>query len=169
MESTLNLGFLSIDVGTVFFVLLNTFILLFVLKILLFDKVNAVIEKRGESIAADYKKAEEARADAEKIKSDYDALMSDSKQKADAIIREAQTKASRRSDEIIAQAKTDSEAITEKARTDNELEIKRAKASLKDEIAELAVQVATKIVEHEIKKEQHDKLINEFIETVGEF
>jgi len=169
LEETLNLGFLTIDIGTVIFVLINTFLLLFGLKKLLFDKVNEVLEKRKQAISAEYENAAKSKEEAERAKTQYNELLSQSKSQADELIRAANVKAAKRSEEIIAQAKTEAEGITAKARAEIELETKKAKASMKDEIADLAVQVATKIVGREVKKDTHDQLITEFINTVGEF
>jgi len=163
------LGFLSIDIGTILFTLINTFILMLGLKHFLFDKVNKVLEKRKEAISADYDKANQSKEEAEKIKAEYNELMQNSKQEAASIVKTAQNDAQKRSGDIIEQAKKDADALKEKARVDIELESKRAKASLKDEISGIALQIASKIVEREVKKGEHDRFINEFIETVGEF
>jgi len=164
-----NLGFLSIDIGTILFTLINTLILMLGLKHFLFDKVNSVLEKRKEAISADYDKAALTKEEAEKIKSEYSELMQNSKQEAANIVKTAQNDAQKRSDDIITQAKNEANTLKEKAHTDIELESKKAKASLKDEISNLAVQIASKIVEREVKKGEHDRFITEFIETVGEF
>jgi F-type H+-transporting ATPase subunit b len=130
--------------------------------------VNTVLEKRQSAITADYDKAAAAKEEAEKLQAEYTVIMQNSKEEASSIVKDASAKATRRSDEILLQAKNDADAIREKANLDIERERKLAKSQLKDEISELAVEVASKIVEKEVKKEDHDKLITEFLETVGE-
>ena len=64
-------------------------------------------------------------------------------------------------------AKADSQiADAEKLRT--EAEAKKAVNEVKDEIGGMAMEIASKVVEREIKEADHQDLIDEFIKNVGE-
>ena len=64
-------------------------------------------------------------------------------------------------------AKADSQiADAEKLRT--EAEAKKAVNEAKDEIGGMAMEIASKVVEREIKEADHKDLIDEFIKNVGE-
>ena len=70
-------------------------------------------------------------------------------------------------------AKADSQiADAEKLRTEAEADIaqerKKAVNEVKDEIGGIAMEIASKVVEREIKEEDHKDLIDEFIKNVGE-
>ena len=70
-------------------------------------------------------------------------------------------------------AKADSQiADAEKLRTEAEADIaqerKKAVNEVKDEIGGMAMEIASKVVEREIKEADHQDLIDEFIKNVGE-
>ena len=52
--------------------------------------------------------------------------------------------------------------------TEIEQEKKKAMNELKNEISGIAVDIASKVVEREIKEADHQDLIDEFIKNVGE-
>ena len=66
------------------------------------------------------------------------------------------------------QAQEEAAALKRKADKDIEMERARAMNELKDQISDAAVQIAGKIVEKEVRAEDHEKLIEAFIDKVGE-
>lgn len=163
-----NLSFLSIDVGTIFFTLCNLLILFLVFKKFLFGRVHKILDERKNDVAEKFQKADDAMEHAKKLETEYTGLMENAKTESAEMIKEASKKAQQRSDEIIAEAKTEASAILAKADEDVEREKKRAQNELRGEISELAVMVAQKVVEKEINAADHDRMINDFIENVGE-
>lgn len=162
------LDFLSIDVGSILFTIINTLILFFVLKHFLFGRVKKVLDARQTAVSETYTKADDAMANAKKLESEYTALMSNAKDESAEIVKNATKKAQLRSDEIVIQAKDEASKIIIKANEDIEREKKRARSQLKTEISDIAVMVASKVVEKEISESDHERLINDFIENVGE-
>lgn len=162
------LDFLTIDVGTIIFTLCNLVILFLVFKYVLFKRVHAILEQRQNDVSDTYNKADESLEHAKSLESEYSALMEGAKEESAEIIKNASKKAQLRSDEIISDAKKEAGSILAKADEDVEREKKRAQNELRGEISELAVLVAEKIVEKEIREEDHDKFINDFIENVGD-
>ena len=49
-----------------------------------------------------------------------------------------------------------------------ELEKKRAINEVKDEISDMAIGIASAVLERDISREEHETLIDEFIRTMGE-
>lgn len=94
--------------------------------------------------------------------------MANAKEESAEIIKAASQKAVKRSDEIIQNAKAEAANIANKANEEIELEKKRARSQLKNEISDIAVQLAEKVVEKEISQDDHERLINEFIENAGD-
>lgn len=162
------LDFLSIDPSSIIFTIINTFILFLIIKHLLFERVNKMLEERANDVSATYSKADEAVNNAKKLETDYTLLLSNAKEESADIIKNATKKAQSRSDEIIVQAKEEVNSITLRANEDIERERKRAKNEIKDEISDIAIMVAEKVVGKELSNKDHARLIDEFIENVGE-
>lgn len=162
------LDFLSIDPSSIIFTIINTFILFLIIKHFLFDRVNKMLEERANDVSTTYSKADEAMNNAKKLEADYNLLLSNAKEESAEIIKNATKKAQGRSDEIIVQAKNEASNITLRANDEIEREKKRAKSEIKDEISDIAVMVAERLVGKELSNTDHARLIDEFIENVGE-
>ena len=162
------LDFLSIDTGTIVFTLINTLILFMIIKHLLFGRVNKIIEERQADVTNTYKKADESLENAKKQEETYNNIMANAKDEAAQIVKSATQKALIRSDEIMLQAKNNANNVLEKANLDIEREKIRAKNEIKYEISDIALMMAQKVISKEIDKKDHEKLINDFIENVGD-
>lgn len=163
-----NLSFLSIDVGTIIFTLLNLLILFWVFKHFLFKRVHKILDERKNSVDEKFQEADDAMEHAKGLETKYTELMDNAKEQSAEMVKDATKRAQQRSDEIIANAKSEAAAIKQRADEDVEKEKKRAEQELRGEISELAVLVAQKVVEKEINEADHEKYINEFIENVGD-
>ena len=68
----------------------------------------------------------------------------------------------------MAEARAEAAALREKAEADIVSEKKKAVNEIKDEISDIAILIAEKVVEKEITPADHEKLIAQFIDRVGE-
>ena len=66
------------------------------------------------------------------------------------------------------EARAQAAALKQKAEADIAQERKKAVNEVKDEIGGMAMEIASKVVEREIKETDHQDLIDEFIKNVGE-
>lgn len=160
--------FMSIDLTTIIATLLNTLILFLILKHFLFDKVNKVIDERQKEIQDSYDKADEAEKNAMKLEADYNEKIGQAKQESAEIIRDATRKAQVRADEIIDEARVEAKSIRSNAENEIEREKKIAVNAIKDEISQIAFSAAAAVVEKDLTSEDNEKLIEKFIDNVGE-
>lgn len=161
-------GFLSIDLGTILFTLANTLILFLGLKHFLFKPVNKILEERQTAVDQTLKDAEDARERAEAVETAYNQKIEQAKEETAEMMRSATRRAQKRSDEIIAQAKADAAGIMQQNAEELEREKRRAEHELRGEVSGLAVMVAEKVVGREINPADHARLIDEFIDSVGD-
>lgn len=162
------MGFLSIDTGTILFTLLNTLILFLGLKHFLFEPVQKILSERQAAVDRSLEDAESAQKRAEEAEAAYNAKLVNAQEESAEIVRRATRKAQQRSDEIIAGAKADAASIRQHNEEEIAREKRRAQIELRSEVAGLAVSVAEKVVEREINPADHARLIDEFIESVGD-
>ena len=160
--------FLTIDPTTIILVLANTLILFLILKHFLFDKVNKVIDDRKNEVADTFKRADEAEQNAKLMEQEYSEKLSSAKEESAEIVKAATKKAQVRSDEIIADAKAEARNIVDNAGAEIEREKKIAVNQIKDEIADIAFSAAEAVIEKEISTKDNEKLIESFIDSVGE-
>ncbi|MBD9221146.1 MAG: ATP synthase F0 subunit B [Clostridiales bacterium] len=146
----------------------NLFIQLLIVKIFFLDKIKAVLDKRRETADKQIADAEAAKSEAAAIKKTYEENMRQAKTKADDMILSAQKTAAQRSEEIISQAQKQAAQIKTKAASDIEMEKKKAINEAKDEISDLAMAIAGKVVGRELNDADQDGMIDRFIEELGD-
>lgn len=158
---------LSIDAQTAIFTLINFLIIFFLLKKFLFGKVAAVLKARQEEVEAELNKTKADMAEAEKSKIESMALLKESKQKGKEIVEEYKERANLLSKHIIKDANAEASAILDRASKDIERETKKAQDELKKSTVDIAVMMTTKALEEGLKEDEQRKLIDNFIDKVG--
>lgn len=161
-------SFMGVDFWTALFVLLNTLAVFFVAKKKLFVPVKKMIESRQDEIDAMYDEANAAKLQAEELQAEYQEKMAVAQQASERIVKEAVARGQSREEEIIRQANEKAGAIMEKAAADIAQEKKKAINDAKNEISEIAMAVAEKVVGRELNATDQEKLVDAFIETLGD-
>ncbi len=148
--------------------LLNLFLTMLLVKKFLFKPINEILEKRRQLSEKELTDARAAKAEADDLRTEYEASLSVAKDEAARIIQNAQREAQTKADKTIREAEQQAAGIRSRAEADIAQEKKKALNEAKDEIGGLAMDIAGKVVEKEIHEEDHKKLIDEFLEHVGE-
>ena len=161
-------SFLGVNPWTALFVLLNTLTIYFVAKKFLFAPVMNIIESRQKEIDGLYESAGNAKAEAEALRDAYQEKINDAKAASEKIVKEAVARGQSREEEILRKANDEAEAIRNKASADIALEKKKAINDAKDEISGLALAIAGKVVERELKESDQTQLIDQFLNNLGE-
>ena len=124
--------------------------------------------ERKQNVEETYRQADEKLSEAARLESEYTEKLANAKEESAEIVKNATKRAQTRSDEIIAEAKKEASSLIVKANADIEKEKKRAVNQIKDEISDIALAVAEKVVEKEIDPKDHERLIESFISELGE-
>lgn len=153
---------------TFIFQICNLLILTAGVKHFLFKPVQEILAKRKEQIEASYTEAEKAEGDAQAMRQEYETRLASAKEEASEIVKTATARASARSEEMVNAARTEAAAIKSKADAEIESERRKAAGELKNDISELALELAGRVVEKEIDPKTHKGLIDDFISRVGD-
>lgn len=148
--------------------IINLFIQVWLLKKFLFKPINNILEKRRQLADQEISDAQKAQTEANSLKEQYEASIADAQTRATEIVQSAQKEAQARADGILQKAQDEASSMKSKAEADIAQEKKKALNDVKDEIGGLAMDIAGKVVEKEINEEDHRKLIDEFIQNVGD-
>lgn len=156
------------DLGPTFiFTAINLLILYFILKRILFKPVTEFMEKRANSIKASIEEAEKKRSEADALKSKYEEHLRAAKEEAGKIIDDARGRAGREYDGIIKQAKEDAEGVLARARDEIDREKERMMADVKNQVAGLAIVIASKIMQSDMDNDKNKVLAEKFINEEG--
>ena len=146
----------------------NLMIQLVIFKKLLLNPVKKVIAERKAKADSQIADAEKLRTEAEAMKAEYEQNLQNARTEVNQIVAAAQKTAAARSEELLGEARAQAAALKQKAEADIAQERKKAVNEVKDEIGGMAMEIASKVVEREIKEADHQDLIDEFIKNVGE-
>ena len=146
----------------------NLMIQLVIFKKLLLNPVKKVIAERKAKADSQIADAQKLRTEAEAMKAEYEQNLQNARTEANQIVAAAQKTATARSEELLGEARAQAAALKQKAEADIAQERKTAVNEVKDEIGGMAMEIASKVVEREIREADHKDLIDEFIKNVGE-
>lgn len=162
------MSFVSIDLWTIIMQWGNLFILLFLVKKFLFKPVMSILEEREKEIGDIYEEAENARTNAETLKQEYTEKLNKARDEAEEIVKNAVMNAKLSSDEIVSEAQERATSIIERANEKILLERKATVNEVKNNISDIALSIAEKVIVRDIKREDHDEMIDKFIEELGD-
>ncbi len=165
---TLYQSLVTVNPVTLIAQICNLFIQLLIVKIFFLDKIKAILDQRREAADKQINEAETAKSEALAIKKTYEQNMLEAKAKADDLLMTAQRTANSRSEEIISQAQQQAAQIKSKAAADIELEKKKAINEAKNEISDLAMAIAGKVVARELNAGDQADMIDRFIDELGD-
>ena len=159
---------ITLDGWTFLAQICNLMIQLVIFKKFLLKPIKQVIADRKAKADSEIADAQKLRTEAEAMKAEYEQNLQNARTEANQIVAAAQKTATARSEEIVGEARAQAAALKQKAEADIAQERKKAVNEVKDEIGGIAMEIASKVVEREISERDHQALIDEFIENVGD-
>ena len=146
---------LTLIVQMIVFVVLIWFTMKFV-----WPTILGAMEERSRKIAAGLAAAEKGEQALAEARGNAEAIIREARERATQIIDQAQ----HRANELVEQAKgtatTEGERLVAAAQQQIELDTTRARESLRQEVAEIAVGAASKLLEREIDPRAHADLLD---------
>lgn len=162
-----NLPLVTIDPGTIVFTLINTLIIFILFKVFLFKPVGKILDKRNEMAAAEIAEAKRAKESAAKTEQEYIEKIAKAKEEAADIMKQATLRAQKREEEIVNEANQKAAEIKARAEENIERDKQRAVNDIKDEISDIVIMAASKVVEKEISAKDNEAIIADFLQNVG--
>jgi F-type H+-transporting ATPase subunit b len=129
--------------------------------------VRNMMEQREQRIRGDLERAESAKTEAETVLDEYRAQLADARSEASRIIEESRQAADQMRRDLIARAEADAADLRARAQQDIDLATQRAMTELQSRVADLAINLAETIVEHNLDHTTQLQLVENYINQVG--
>lgn len=159
---------ISVNLWQMLISLCNLLILFLILKKFLYKPVRKMLAARQKDLDDTVKETEDAKADAEADAAKWAEKLSLADEESDRRIRTATDLAKSESEKILAGARADADQMVRSAKDQIALEQRAADQQMKKEIADLSAALAEKMLEREINKDDHDRLIDSFLSQLDE-
>ena len=163
-----SLDIISVNIWQILISLINLLIIYRILKKFLFKPVQKVMNERQAQVDRIYGDANQSKAQAEQMKQEYEQKLASAREEADGLVKNAVQTAQKRSDQMVSEASAQASRIKQKADEEIAQQRKKMLQDVRDEISDLAVEIASKVVEREISPRDYDGFVDEFIRNVGE-
>jgi len=148
------------EIGLFFWQTIVFLVLLFLMAKFAWKPILGSVKNREQSINDALASAENARKEMQNLQSDNEQLLKEARAERDAILREARELKEKVIADASEEAKVKADKIVADAMRSIEIEKQSAMAELKNQVAELSVEIAEKIVRKELsgKNEQHQMI-----------
>lgn len=145
------------------FQVVNFLLLLFLLNRFLFKPLLARMDERSTTIAKGLEDAETARRDRELARAEREAAVTEARREAAEMIARANKIADDTRNQILTEARTEAEKVTQRAREEINAEKERAMAELRSQVADLALEAASRLVRSEMDGPTQRRLVEDFL------
>ena len=160
-------SFVGVNFFTLIFAWANLLIIYLVLRKILFHPIKNMIDSRQKEIDDMYENAEKDRSEAEAMRKDYEQKLESATEESEEILRSAQRRALLKEEEILKEAEDEARRTRERAEEQIALEKRQAMNDIKDEVSAIAIQIAEAVVARDVKATEHAELIDGFIDSMG--
>ena len=152
-----------------FILVAGSFLLLIILiKKFAWENITSTFEQRAKKISDDIDGAESARQKAEDLAQKRETELAGSRQEATTIIENAKETAEKNKAGILADAAAEAGRLKEKANQEIAQTKAEAMNSIKGDVADLTVNLASKILGQKLDQEAHKELIDRYIDKLGD-
>ena len=146
-------------------------VLTFVALVLLLAKfawrpLLRALDARQEAIRKSLEDAQKARQAAEDVNKNSEQILKQARADADAIVAASRAEAEKLREEMRQTARADAETIIRDAREQIEVETNRALRKIREEIADISVDIATKLIRRNCSREANIDLIEETLNQI---
>lgn len=160
-------GLLDVDPGLFVWILITFVLFVFIFAKLAWKPILGALQQREESIKDSIQAAEKALKKAEEISKDNEKALREAEATAQRIRKEAVAEAEAIRVDRIEKAKDEAAKLLDQARATIDAEKKKALQELRNEVADLALQSARKILDAELDASKNKKLVDNFINEVS--
>ena len=154
-------------IGLVFWTTVIFLLFFLILKKFAWKPILNAVKARDEMIKGSLASAEKARKEMAKLQSDNEAILKKAREEREGILKEARDVR----DKLIAEAKgkasEEADKLVEKARAGIEREKAIALADIREQVANLSIEIASKLLGKQLKKTgEQEKLIDNYLKEV---
>ncbi|MDZ7742613.1 MAG: F0F1 ATP synthase subunit B [Bacteroidota bacterium] len=150
-------------IGLIFWMTLSFGIVIWILAKFAWKPIMKSLKEREDTIDDALHAADKAREEMKQLKVGNEALLAEAKEERDAILREARKVKGKIIEEARVKANDEANRIVENAKGRIENEKMAAMTDLKNQIASLSIEIAEKILKHELSDEKKQK---EFVQKL---
>lgn len=143
-------------------------ILIGLIRLFAWDRITGIFEERANKIANDINAAEEKLTAASNLVQQREQELVQGRVEGQKIIQDAVERAKLEKKRVLEQADVEIQALKQKAQMEIDAEKREAQENLRVQVAELAVDLAGKIILEDLDQQAHSNLIDRYLDKLGD-
>ena len=156
----------QLDPGLFIWTILTFLILFFVLSKFAWRPLLEALESRENTIKSSLDDAEKAKQELESLNAETETIISEARSEAQSIRLEAKSAAEKVKADIIAQAGEDAKKLRDENEKQIQVEKDRAINEIRQEVVDLTLTVAERVIRKNLSKEENQDLIEDSLKTL---
>ena len=154
------------DPGLFIWTIVTFLVLLALLAKFAWRPLLEALESRQERIRKSLEDADRARQELERLQQESAKIMQQARIEAEAIVTQTRTDAERLREELKQRAKEEADNILRNAQQQIQLQTRQAIQQIRHEVADIAVLLASKLLERHLAKEDNARLIDDTLKQI---
>ena len=154
------------DPGLFIWTIITFLVLLALLAKFAWKPLLQALESRQQSIRKSLDDADRAKMELEKLQQESTRIIQEARINAESIVGQSRSDAEKLREEIKQKAKGEADAILRNAQHQIELQTRQAVQQIRNEVADMAVMIASKVLERNVSKEDNARLIDETLKQI---
>ncbi|HEM2793381.1 F0F1 ATP synthase subunit B [Streptococcus suis] len=143
-------------------------ILIGLIRLFAWNRITGIFEERANKIANDIDAAEEKLTAASNLVQQREQELVQGRVEGQKIIQDAVERAKLEKKRVLEQADVEIQALKQKAQIEIEAVKREAQENLRVQVAELAVDLAGKIIMEDLDQQAHSNLIDRYLDKLGD-
>ena len=154
------------DPGLFIWTILTFLVLLALLAKFAWKPLLQALEGRQERIRRSLEDADKARQELERLQQESAKIMQQARIEAESIVAQTRADADRLREELKQKAKEEADNILRNAQQQIQLQTRQAIQQIRHEVADIAVLLASKLLERNLAKEDNARLIDDTLKQI---
>jgi F-type H+-transporting ATPase subunit b len=154
------------DPGLFLWTILTFLVLLVLLAKFAWKPLLALLDRREEMIRQSLDDAEKAKHELQRLQQESKEILSKARVEAQSILAKSRSEAEKLKGELRQEAKVQADSIIRDAEKQIQVETEKAISGIKNEVVDLSLLVASKLIKKNLSKEDNQSLIEESLKQV---
>jgi F-type H+-transporting ATPase subunit b len=154
---------MNLEFGQIITQIIGFLIALFILKKFAWKPLLGILEERRSKIKSEFEKLDQEKNTLKVLSSEYEDKLKDIEGLARQRILEAAKEGQQMANQVKENARKEALEIMSRSKEEIQREVEKAKVQLKNDVVNLSLQAAEKIIQEKLDKEKDGKLIRDFI------
>jgi F-type H+-transporting ATPase subunit b len=154
------------DPGLFIWTILTFLVLVALLAKFAWRPLLAALDSRQEAIQKSLDDADKAKQELARLQQESAKIIEQGRIEADLILTKTRSDAERLREDLKTKAKEEADSMVRNAEQQIQLQTRQALQDIRQEVADVAVMVASKLIERNLVKEDNDRLITETLKQI---